>query len=226
METNRIPFPIRLALLLAGLLLFSGVAAAEGFTEPAQIRDAVVGAMGGQVSAGDVRLDSRLRLARCSRELEAVASGGRSVEVRCGDAPGWKIYVPVDLSHEQDVVVLTSPARAGVPLAAEQLTLQRRDVSRLAGAGFTAVEEVVGKVPTRGLAPGSVLLAGDVSGSVMLRRGDPVVLVSREGGIEVRAQGKAMGQAAVGGTVAVENTASRRIIKGRLVAEGVVEAGF
>ncbi|MDI9237406.1 flagellar basal body P-ring formation chaperone FlgA [Lysobacter sp. LF1] len=57
----------------------------------------------------------------------------------------------------------------------------------------------------------------------LVQRGDPVTLVSRVGGMEVRMAGRAMGAAAVGATVSVENTGSRRIIRGRLVGPGVVE---
>ncbi|HEY4560699.1 MAG TPA: flagella basal body P-ring formation protein FlgA, partial [Lysobacter sp.] len=56
-----------------------------------------------------------------------------------------------------------------------------------------------------------------------LKRGDPVVIVSRAGGIEVRMGGRALGNAVPGAVVAVENLASRRIVRGRLVADGVVE---
>ena len=49
------------------------------------------------------------------------------------------------------------------------------------------------------------------------------MLVSRIGGVEVRMAGRALGRAEPGATVAVENLASRRIIRGRLVSDGVVE---
>ena len=56
-----------------------------------------------------------------------------------------------------------------------------------------------------------------------LRRGDPVVLVSRTGGVEVRMPGRALGPAQTGGRIGVENVSSRRVLRGRLVAEGLVE---
>lgn len=56
-----------------------------------------------------------------------------------------------------------------------------------------------------------------------VQRGDPVMLVSRAGGIEVRMSGRALGPANAAGQVNVENAGSRRIIRGRLVAAGVVE---
>jgi flagella basal body P-ring formation protein FlgA len=57
----------------------------------------------------------------------------------------------------------------------------------------------------------------------LLERGDPVVLVSRIGGIEVRVAGRSLGRAEPGEAVSVENTQSRRIIRGRLVGNGIVE---
>ena len=42
-------------------------------------------------------------------------------------------------------------------------------------------------------------------------------------GIEVRVSGRALGQASPGGAVSVENIESRRIIRGRLVGDGIVE---
>ncbi len=59
-----------------------------------------------------------------------------------------------------------------------------------------------------------------------VQRGDPVVLVSRAGGIEVRMGGRALGPANAAGQVNVENNGSRRIIRGRLVAAGVVEVAL
>ena len=60
-------------------------------------------------------------------------------------------------------------------------------------------------------------------GGELLRRGDPVVLLSRIGGVEVRVAGRVLGQPGAGGTVSVENTESRRVVRGRVVGAGVVE---
>lgn len=215
---------VALLLLLAGC--WAGPAWAGDFTDEASIRAAVADAMGEGVSPADVAVDSRLRLAACRRPLTVLPSGGRSAEVRCDDNPGWKLFVPVQRRQEGEVVVLRTPARAGVPLDAAQLAVQRRDLVGVAGTGFARIDDVVGRVPKRGLAPGAILLAADLASSVRLKRGDPVVLVSRQGGIEVRVQGRALGPAADGGTVSVENVASRRVVRGRLVADGVVEVGL
>ena len=73
---------------------------------------------------------------------------------------------------------------------------------------------------------GAVLEQDDVGGEGALKRGDPVTLVSRVGGMEVRMGGRAMGAGRVGSTVSVENTTSRRIIRGRVVGPGIVEVNL
>lgn len=79
------------------------------------------------------------------------------------------------------------------------------------------------RLPTVGAAAPTAPVA---EAAYNVQRGDPVVLVSRAGGIEVRMGGRALGPANAAGQVNVENNGSRRIIRGRLVAAGVVEVAL
>jgi flagella basal body P-ring formation protein FlgA len=56
----------------------------------------------------------------------------------------------------------------------------------------------------------------------VIQRGDPVVLVSRSGGIEVRASGRALAAAGVDERISVENVSSRRVVQGQVLASGEV----
>lgn len=214
--------PIQLLGLLLGLCL-TATAAAGGWESHARIRDAAVAALGGRVPPQDVLVDPALRLAACATPLAAAAAAARSVEVRCPDSPGWRTFVPLRLREEAAVVILARAVRAGEPLKPEDLAVQQRDVAAVAGTPFTAAEGVVGRVARRGLPAGAVLTEQALASAILLRRGDPVVLVSRLGGIEVRAEGRALGNATAGGNVSVENLASRRIVRGRATASGEVE---
>lgn len=211
-------------LTLAALATASARAADPPQWQPlGEIRAAAIAALGAGEAESQATLDPALRLARCGQPLQAVASGSKMAQVRCADAPGWRLFVPVRIRREADVVVLTVAAASGVPIAANQLAVQRREVGQAAGTTFSDPAALVGRVPTRALAPGLVPTEADLSLGTPLRRGDPVVLVSRVGGVEVRMQGRAMGAAQAGGVVVVENTSSRRILRGRVVADGVVE---
>src|SRR5690606_22668240 len=153
-----------------------------------------------------------LRLRRCTQPLQAVATGPTTAQVRCDDSPGWKLYVPVRVRREAEVVVLRSPAAAGVPITADQLVVQRRDIGAEGGATFVDPSTLVGRVPSRAMGPGVVPTEDDLALGTPLRRGDPVVLVSRTGGVEVRMPGRALGPAQAGGRIGVENVSSRRVL--------------
>ncbi|GAB2523849.1 flagellar basal body P-ring formation chaperone FlgA [Lysobacter humi (ex Lee et al. 2017)] len=211
--------------LLSLLLLLTALAPvhAAGFTPVADIVRAAEGALavgGAQVEAS---VDASLRMPACPAPLQAVATGPRMAEVRCPATPGWRLTVPARVRREAEVVVLTAPVRVGQPIDATQITVQRRDVGGT-GAGMADPAQVAGRIARRALPAGAVVSAGDLAdGAGALKRGDPVVLVSKAGGIEVRMGGRALGSALPGAVVAVENLQSKRIVRGRVVGEGVVE---
>jgi flagella basal body P-ring formation protein FlgA len=213
-----------LALLALAVLSATDVRAAPTEIHPlAEIRAAAISAMGAVDAQAEATLDPALRMARCSQPLEAVASGPKTAQVRCADTPGWRLYVPVRVRREADVVVLTAPAASGVPIAASQLTVQRRDTAQASGVAFTDPASLAGRIPRRAMAAGQAPTETDLATGTLLRRGDPVVLVSRTGGVEVRMQGRVLGAPQSGGTVSVENTTSHRVLRGRIVAEGEIE---
>lgn len=191
----------------------------------AQVRAAVVQALGGAVQPSDVAVAADLKLEPCPDAPVAVAKGLRTVEVRCESGRGWKIFVPVKASQIAPVVVMAKPARAGLPIHPDQLTIQQRDVAMMEGPGFGAVELVAGKVATRGLPPGAVVQPADLADGVLVKRGDPVQIQATAGTITVKMEGRALGSATLGGQVNVENIATRRVLRGRLVQDGVVQVG-
>jgi flagella basal body P-ring formation protein FlgA len=202
----------------------AGAQAADGSAShpPDAIRAAAIAAVGAPADA-EATMDPALRLPRCAQPLQASASGPRTALVGCPDAPGWRVYVPVQSHREADVVVLAAAASPGVPITPQQLIVQRRDLATLTGTAFNDPAALAGRVPRRLLAAGTVPTEADFAVGATLRRGDPVVLVARSGGVEVRMQGRALGPAQAGGRITVENTASRRILQGQLGADGTVE---
>lgn len=214
-----------LPILLPILLLSAAIRPARGADwQPLDaVRAAAIAALGADPASAEASVLPTLRLAACAQPLEAVATGARTALVRCPDAPGWKLYVPVEVRREAEVVVLRGPVPAGEPIDAAQLVVQRRDVAGAGGAVITDPAALVGRVPSRALAAGTPLTAADLADGPALKRGDPVVLVTRVGGVEVRVGGRALGSARQGGLVRAENVESRRIVRGRLSGAGIVE---
>lgn len=171
-------------------------------------------------------LDERLRLPACTT-LAADPPNGRgasvNVALRCTAPTNWTVYVPVRVRDLRPVYVLSAATRRGDAVTPSVLRVETRDVAQLP-FGYVAGGSPLAELEfRRGLAPGAALAPTDVGPGRCVRRGEMVQLVSRRGGLEVRADGKALADAARGERVRVENSHSKRIVEGRVSAPGVVE---
>lgn len=151
-------------------------------------------------------------------------NGMVQVRVRCTGTPGWTRYIALRIEQATLVAVLRTPLAAGEALSAEAIEWQPRDVLKLpadvlqpTSTGLTAL------TARRLLAAGSVLAQNQFIAPKTIARGQAVTLVSRAAGMEVRAPGEALADAALGSRVKVRNNASRRVVEGIARSDGTVE---
>ncbi len=177
-------------------------------------------------------LDRRLRLARCAEAVEAFLPAGRrpvgatSVGLRCRRPKAWTLYVPARVQLSGPVLVASRPLPRGKRISREDFQVEQRDISRLGGDYLTRAEHLLGQVLTRPIAPGRPFRAQFLRPPSLVERGERVTLVARGGGLEVRVQGEALEDAALGESVRVRNLRSKRVVEGRVRARGVVEVGL
>lgn len=219
-----------LALIVILFWLFGGGAAEAAPHEPiTSIRDAALQQArastpaGAELEAG--RLDTRLQLAACPAPLAARTASDSgsalSVEVRC-DALGWKLFVPVSVRVQVPVLIANRMLARGETPSAADLRVETRERGTLGPAWIGDVEQLQGRVLVRPLAAGSLLVPGAFAAAKVVQRGQAVTLISHSGSFQVRAQGKALADAAAGDRVRVENLSSRRIVEGEVLADGSV----
>ncbi|MCC2658604.1 MAG: flagellar basal body P-ring biosynthesis protein FlgA [Panacagrimonas sp.] len=186
---------------------------------------------GAQLQAG--RLDERLRLAACPAALMTRTASetptAMSVEVRCESAStAWKLFVPVSVRVQVPVLVASRGLARGQSVGAGDVDVQMRDRANLGPAWLSSPDDLrsetdgTARVLSRAVAAGSVLSPSQFANARVVRRGQSVTLVSRSGGFEVRAQGKALSDAGTGERVRVENLSSRRVVEGEVRADGSV----
>jgi flagellar basal body P-ring formation protein FlgA len=186
---------------------------------------------GARVEVTAARLDSRLKLADCPVEPETFDPPGQrpnahlSVGVRCPTAPAWSLYVPVRVDVTVDVVVLSAAVGHGQTLGSDDLRHESRNVARLGGAYLTRIEDAEGMVLRHPVPPGTVLAPRLVERPKVVRRGQRVRLVVRDGGLSVRSDGEALADAAEGDRVRVRNLGSRLVVEGVVDAQGAVHTG-
>lgn len=212
-------------LLLLLLLAIAAPAALASAWQPVEsIRDAALATVADRDAPGvraEAAVDPALRLPRCAEPLQANPGHGGTVEVGCASA-GWRLYIPVRVQRLQPVLVLTRAISAGEPIPPDAVQVEQRDVSRLAGGSFADPTQIADRVARRVLMAGSVLSPADVVPPRTVRRGDSVTLVARYGAVEVRASGRALGEAGLDERVSVENLGSRRVVQGVVRPNGEV----
>lgn len=177
-------------------------------------------------------LDERLRLPSCENPLEALPTSGNllrgavNIGVRCLGSASWTVYVPVRIQHRLQVVVLARPLARGATITADALRLQEQDSTTLPYGYFTTPEQAIGKILRRSVVSGHALTPDALEAPLEIRHGQLVTLLGRAGTVEVRSSGKALGNAARGERVRVENTGSHRIVEGVARDGGLVEVNL
>lgn len=186
----------------------------------------------GRLELGAERLDRRLRLNKCEEALETFSSADKpgrsrySIGVRCnGDQP-WALYVPVSMSVFRKVLVLGREVGRGGLLTQADIRLEERDITRLRRGYLENPEQVLGKTPRRSVKAGTVLSPSLLESSALVSRGSRVTILGELGGIEVRMEGKALGNGALGERIQVRNSSSNRRVEATVVAAGIVQVSL
>ena len=175
-------------------------------------------------------LDLRLQLAACQQPLRAIISdqtpprSRMTVPVQCPEPGGWTVRVPVRLQLFRPVLVSSRALLRGDGIGAADVHAEERDVTRLGYGYIENFQQISGRSLARAMARGAVLSPAALGGRRMVRAGDHVQVVARLGGIEVRADGLALGSGDNGARLRVRNASSGRVVDAMVSAPGVVTA--
>ena len=220
-------------LLLSALIFFSTSAlaafqdanvtlkAVEGYVK-AQTKD-----LPGIVEISIGSIDPRLQLSRCDKLDMYIPSGGKlwgnsTVGIRCEQPSPWSIYVPVNVKVVAEVIVSAKQLTTGTIISASDLAKLPADLTQLPGSVMTMPEQAIGKTVTTGVPPGYVLRMDMLRSPNIILQGQTVKIVTHGNGFSVSAEGKALGNAAVGQTISIR-TPSGQVVTGIAKPEGYVQ---
>lgn len=217
-------------LLCACLLLECVVAsAAQGHTQIKNVVAAFVqqqtAALPGKVSYKINEIDQRITLSECARLEAFLPSGSQlmgktAIGVRCNEANGWSIFVPVQIRISLNLLVSARPLPLGHTLQKEDIASQTIETSRT--DGFTDPKQAVGKVLRYNIAAGQVLREDMLRLPYSVTQGQVVQLAVQGSGFSIRSEGVALSNASEGQTVQIRTNLGR-VISGVARAGGVVE---
>ena len=219
--------------LLMGLLLLQSFAlAAIGTQDHALIKDAVTAFvqqqttdLPGKVTFRVEEIDRRISLPECGKLEVSLPSGGRligktAVKVRCNEALGWSISVPVQIRVSSNLLISARALPLGHAMREEDLATQATETTQ--SGGLADAKQVVGKVLRHGVVAGQVLREEMLRPPYSIVQGQAVQMIVRGNRFSVRNDGIALNNASEGQIVQVR-TNSGRLLSGIVGADGVVE---
>lgn len=136
------------------------------------------------------------------------------------------MYVPVELNVYDRVVVAARSVDRGATLNSADLVVEERETSALPASYMRDPAELAGFTLARSVVAGTVISPSVLAADHIIHRGDVVTLIAQSGAMIVRAQGRAMNDAALRATVRVQNLGSGRQVEGVVSGAGVVEVAF
>jgi flagella basal body P-ring formation protein FlgA len=222
---------------MAAVLTLSSTAAAAAVPVEAQIEHAAhehLLALAGR--AGLLRPDVKINVVSdgrraatgsCPHDIEVQTLDTRSIArmrfvAICSATPGWRTEFVVRGAVSAEVVVAASAVTAGRTIGADDVLIERRDVSAIPDA-LSDIKQVVGKVSTRTLISRTIIGKRWLAEPLLVKRGDGVDIIARREGVEVQVKGEALEAGHHDDVVRVRNTANGRTIRARVLTEHTVE---
>ena len=148
------------------------------------------------------------------------------VELTVDGRPVRSIWITAELGMYTDVVVARRPIARGETLAADDVSLERRDLAETPRGVLTSLAGATGAVAHGPIAPFAPIRRDQIEAAATVHRGDVVLLVARRGVLRITAPGEVRDDAGVGQQVHVLNRGSRKDIVGRVLDATTVAVEF
>ena len=170
--------------------------------------------------------DPRLQLAACRNYEPFVPNGARlwgrtSLGVRCVEGAHWTIYLPAQVKVYGAAPVAARPLVRGQVVGAEDVRIERIELTAFPLGAIAANDDVEGRVATRAIAAGEPLRRELLRAAPVLQAGDVVRVRTVGLGFEIYTDGKALASATDG--QAIQVAVAGKVLTGTARTGKVVE---
>ena len=149
-----------------------------------------------------------------------------ALEFAVADRPVKTVWVTADIARFGRIVVARRSVARGEVLAADDLDVDRRDLSALPRDLVTEPADAAGKIARTALLPYAPIRNDQLTVPPTVHRGDAVLLVAERGGLRITAPGEVKEDAGRGERVRIVNRASHKELIGRVRDAGTVTVEF
>ena len=141
--------------------------------------------------------------------------------VSCPGSAGWQYNVAVRPDVSVPVVMPKSLIARDTVITADDLQLKKFNISNQREGLMTNMDEAIGLTSKRALQPGKPITRSELVQPVLVKRDQPVMIVSHTAGITASMPGVALKNGRKGDVIKIRSS-SQRIISGMVDDTGVV----
>lgn len=132
------------------------------------------------------------------------------------------MVLTVEVKIYEDVVVTAQKLDRNEKIAADMLTVERRDVTNFTDSYFKSPDQIINQRAKSIIPKGRILGRGSLEDIPLVNQGDKVKILAEIGGIMVWAYGMAREDGKLGEEIKITNMDSKKIITARVVDEKTV----
>lgn len=143
--------------------------------------------------------------------------------VHCEGPQEWRVIVTVKPDIYLPVVVAKNALTRGDLLSASDMMFKKLNISRIHGNYLTRPDEVIGMTVKRRIHESDPVTLNQLESPVLVKRGQIVLMVANQGGVEARTMGEAMKKGHKGEMIRVKNESSERVVSAIVAGSGVVK---
>ncbi|WP_085298153.1 flagellar basal body P-ring formation chaperone FlgA [Cognaticolwellia mytili] len=166
------------------------------------------------------QIDPRISLQACLSPLQAnipEKHNGRNVNVKivCSDEKPWHLFVPVKIQTIMPILVTSMRITKGTLLDNSNTEVILKDRAQIRGTVLSEAKIVIGARSKRNLSKGSAITNKNIC---FVCKGQPVSIIAKSAGFEIKSSGTAMRDGSLGDVISVKNDKSGRLVRGQVNA--------
>ncbi len=166
----------------------------------------------------------------CSQKLAVSHYGGETpdfyrlrLNVSCNDRQGWETAVTVKPDIYLPVIIAKTALERDQVLSEEDVTTKKININSTRGEYLTQVDDVVGMTVKRRIRDRQPITKHQLDMPLLVERGQRVIMVAVQNGVEARTVGEAMKKGRKGETINVKNQSSGKVVTAVVTERGVVQ---
>ncbi|SFC01745.1 flagellar basal body P-ring formation chaperone FlgA [Pragia fontium] len=165
----------------------------------------------------------------CRTPLKASSPAGNKMElsrlrydIRCEDGSGWEVAVTVKPDIYLPVLVAKNTIERGEKITAGDIEMKKRNISSSRNGFISNPDEAVGLTVKRRIRPLQPIIPSQLEQPILVNRGQRVIMIASQDGIEARTMGEAMKNGRKGDMIKVKNLSSKKVVTAVVDGMGVV----